>query len=72
MAQLVSLESFLNQVQQRDPHQPEFSQAVREVFSTLWPFLEQNPRYAECCGRTPMATLLDGKRVWAEKDLNRM
>lgn len=40
MAQLVSLESFLNQVQQRDPHQSEFSQAVREVFSTLWPFLE--------------------------------
>ncbi|EOS93633.1 Integrase catalytic subunit, partial [Erwinia tracheiphila PSU-1] len=23
-------------------------------------------------GRTPMATLLDGKRVWAEKNLNQM
>lgn len=22
-----------------------------------------------CCGRTPMATLLDGKSIWAEKDL---
>lgn len=22
-----------------------------------------------CCGRTPMATLLDGKRIWAEKNL---
>ena len=22
-----------------------------------------------CCGRTPLETLLDGKRIWAEKDL---
>lgn len=22
-----------------------------------------------CCGRTPMATLLDGKTIWAEKNL---
>ncbi|MEH0875345.1 NADP-specific glutamate dehydrogenase [Pectobacterium cacticida] len=47
MAQIVSLASFLNAVQQRDPHQPEFLQAVNEVFSTLWPFLEQNPHYAD-------------------------
>lgn len=25
-----------------------------------------------CCGRTPMETLLDGKRIWAEKNLNQM
>lgn len=25
-----------------------------------------------CCGRTPMATLLDGKRLWAEKNLNQI
>lgn len=25
-----------------------------------------------CCGRTPMVTLLDGKRVWAEKNLNQI
>lgn len=60
MAQLVSLESFLNQVQQRDPHQPEFSQAVREVFSTLWPFLEQNPRYAE---QSLLERLVEPERV---------
>ena len=42
-----SLESFLNTVQQRDPHQPEFLQATREVFTSLWPFLEQNPQYQE-------------------------
>jgi len=25
-----------------------------------------------CCGRTPMETLLDGKRIWAEKNLGQM
>ncbi|MFG1173112.1 NADP-specific glutamate dehydrogenase [Erwiniaceae bacterium CAU 1747] len=42
-----SLETFLSSVQQRDPHQPEYLQAVREVFTSLWPFLEQNPQYQE-------------------------
>lgn len=23
-----------------------------------------------CCGRTPMETLFDGKRIWAEKNLS--
>ena len=47
MDQTHSLESFLGYVQQRDPHQPEFAQAVREVMTTLWPFLEANPRYRQ-------------------------
>ncbi|WP_114195707.1 NADP-specific glutamate dehydrogenase [Edaphovirga cremea] len=42
-----SLESFLTSLQQHNPHQPEFLQAVREVFTSLWPFLEENPRYRE-------------------------
>jgi len=42
-----SLGNFLDSIQQRDSHQPEFLQAVREVFTSLWPFLEQNPRYRE-------------------------
>jgi transposase InsO family protein len=25
-----------------------------------------------CCGRTPMETLLDGKRIWADKNLSQM
>ncbi|KHT38968.1 IS481 family transposase [Pectobacterium brasiliense] len=25
-----------------------------------------------CCGRTPMETLVDGKRIWAEKNLSQM
>ncbi|WP_269498330.1 NADP-specific glutamate dehydrogenase [Castellaniella sp. S9] len=40
-----SLEQFLSQVQARDPHQPEFMQAVTEVVHSLWPFIEKNPRY---------------------------
>lgn len=45
MESTVSLEQFLASVQRRDPHQNEFAQAVREVMTTLWPFLEQNPQY---------------------------
>lgn len=47
MEQPRSLEQFLTTVQQRDPNQPEFLQAVREVMTTLWPFLEQNPHYRD-------------------------
>ncbi|TBL41781.1 NADP-specific glutamate dehydrogenase [Hafnia alvei] len=47
MEQPLSLESFLASVQKRDPNQPEFLQAVREVMTTLWPFLEKNPRYRD-------------------------
>ncbi len=25
-----------------------------------------------CCGRTPMATLYEGKQLWREKDLNQI
>ena len=42
-----SLEAFLSTVQQRDPNQPEFLQAVREVMVSLWPFLDAHPRYRE-------------------------
>jgi len=44
---LPTLNQFLDQVQARDPHQPEFMQAVKEVMTSLWPFIEKNPRYAE-------------------------
>ena len=42
-----TLDSFLAQVAQRNPGQPEFLQAVTEVMESLWPFIEKNPRYAE-------------------------
>ncbi|MFP2423361.1 IS481 family transposase [Pseudescherichia vulneris] len=39
----------------------------------LWHYNnERNHQGKICCGRTPMATLLDGKRVWAEKNLNQI
>ncbi len=40
-------DEFLAQVARRDPDQPEFLQAVKEVMHSLWPFLEQNPDYAD-------------------------
>ncbi|CAM5348073.1 NADP-specific glutamate dehydrogenase [Eoetvoesiella caeni] len=44
---LPTLDQFLDQVHARDPNQPEFMQAVKEVMACLWPFIENNPRYAE-------------------------
>ena len=42
-----SLSDFLDYVRARDPHQPEFLQAVEEVMMSLWPFIEKNPKYAQ-------------------------
>ncbi len=42
-----SLENFLEYVSTRSSRQPEFLQAVTEVMESLWPFIEQNPKYAE-------------------------
>lgn len=44
---LPTLDQFLEQIHARDPHQPEFMQAVKEVMNSLWPFIERNPHYAE-------------------------
>src|SRR5690554_355819 len=40
-----SFQHMLDRVRQRDPNEPEFHQAVEEVLLSLWPFLEQNPKY---------------------------
>jgi glutamate dehydrogenase (NADP+) len=42
-----SLSDFLNYVKSRDQYQPEFLQAVEEVMTSLWPFIEKNPKYAQ-------------------------
>lgn len=42
-----SVDQFLQTLQKRDGQQPEFLQAVKEVFTSLWPFLEANPHYTE-------------------------
>src|SRR5690554_3844093 len=43
----VSLESFLQQLRQRDPEQAPFHQAAEEVLNSLWPFIERTPRYQQ-------------------------
>lgn len=60
MSNFISLETFLENVQRRDPSQPEFLQAVREVFSTLWPFLEKNPQYRD---QNLLARFVEPERV---------
>lgn len=42
-----SLESFLQQLRQRDPEQAPFHQAAEEVLNSLWPFIERTPRYQQ-------------------------
>jgi len=55
-----SLQQFLEKVLARDPGQPEFHQAVTEVFESLWPFLEQNPKYKE---RALLERMVEPERV---------
>jgi glutamate dehydrogenase (NADP+) len=40
-----SLPEFLERLKARDPAQPEFHQAVKEVFESIWPFIEANAKY---------------------------
>jgi glutamate dehydrogenase (NADP+) len=39
------MEEFMEMVVRRNPGEPEFHQAVREVVESLWAFLEANPKY---------------------------
>ncbi|ULJ63501.1 NADP-specific glutamate dehydrogenase [Wielerella bovis] len=41
------LNALFQQLKQRDPNQPEFHQAVEEVFGSLQPFLAKNPKYTQ-------------------------
>ncbi|MFQ2093539.1 NADP-specific glutamate dehydrogenase [Aeromonas taiwanensis] len=43
----LSQEAFLAQVASRNPHQPEFIQAVSEVIASIWPYVEHHPRYLQ-------------------------
>jgi glutamate dehydrogenase (NADP+) len=40
-----NVEGFLDYVAQRNPGQPEYLQAVTEVFESLWPYVQQHPKY---------------------------
>ena len=39
------LGSFLEALKQRYPAEPEFHQATTEVFRSIWPFVQKNPKY---------------------------
>ena len=41
------LNVLFQKIKQRDPNQPEFHQAVEEVFNSLQPFLAKNPKYTQ-------------------------
>ncbi|MCL2726162.1 MAG: NADP-specific glutamate dehydrogenase [Polyangiaceae bacterium] len=42
-----TLDGFLSHVANKNPHQPEFLQAVTEVMHSLWPFIDKHPRYRD-------------------------
>ncbi|RMX03639.1 NADP-specific glutamate dehydrogenase [Corticibacter populi] len=56
----LSLTQFLGDVAARNPLQPEFHQAVTEVFESLWPFIAKNPRYA---GHGLLERLVEPERI---------
>ncbi|GIV42247.1 MAG: glutamate dehydrogenase [Vicingaceae bacterium] len=41
------INDFLNYVEKRNPNEPEFLQAVKEVAETIIPFIEENPQYKD-------------------------
>ncbi|MGE5308189.1 MAG: NADP-specific glutamate dehydrogenase, partial [Deltaproteobacteria bacterium] len=41
------IDEFMKQVVARNPNEPEFHQAVREVVESLTPYIEKNPKYKE-------------------------
>lgn len=42
-----NLDEFLMHVQEHNPGQREFHQAVAEVMESVWPYVAEHPRYAE-------------------------
>ena len=45
--QILTFEDFMSGLDRRNPHQPEFQQAVHEVASVLIPFINDHPQYRE-------------------------
>lgn len=44
---MTQLDTLFQNIKRRDPDQPEFHQAVEEVFGSLQPFLAKNPKYSQ-------------------------
>ena len=47
MTSLDSLNALLDHIKTRDPHQPEFRQAVEEVMEPVFPYLREHPKLAQ-------------------------
>lgn len=56
----VFVKEFMEYVKSRDPHQPEFHQAVNEVIETLAVFILENPRYSH---KKIMERMVEPERV---------
>lgn len=54
------LNQLFQNIKQRDPNQPEFHQAVEEVFGSLQPFLAKNPKYTQ---HNLLARIVEPERV---------
>ena len=54
------VDQFMNQLHERNPHQPEFNQAVHEVAEIVLPFIANNPKYQ---GYGLMERLIEPDRV---------
>ena len=69
----LNLDNFLAKITARDPHQPEFMQAVNEVMGSLWPFVQKNKKYAK---QALLERLVEAERViqfrvvWADDSGN--
>lgn len=55
-----SINAFLESVSKRNPNEPEFLQAVREVAETVLPFIEKNPKYK---GKMLLERMTEPERV---------
>src|SRR6188474_1774538 len=45
MLMSTDLRLFLDALKERYPAEPEFHQATSEVFRSIWPFVQKNPKY---------------------------
>ena len=54
------VKEFMDYATKRNPHEPEFLQAVYEVAETVLPFIEENPRYK---GKMLLERMIEPERV---------
>ncbi len=43
----LTLDTFMDEIRQRNPNEPEFHQAVEEWATSVLPFIQENPKYAQ-------------------------